>query len=132
MRIIDRLLAKGEYFANRTRKRYVVWHGTAGRTAQTPYNGRPGQAISSIDGWNRDGSHVGAPWLVDRNGHIYRTFDDTGWIYHLGIRGSNAHWDRASVAIEFANELGLQREGDTMYAFGVRSPNTVYTGKYQA
>jgi len=32
------------------------------------------------------------------------------------------------VAIEFANELALDLDGDRHYAFGMNTPNTVYTG----
>jgi hypothetical protein len=85
---------------------HVVWHGTAGRTLHTPSSGRPGRATTSIDGWNLDALRVGAPYLVDRDGTIYRTFDDSAWIYHLGIKGTNGRYDKSSVAIEFANEQG--------------------------
>ena len=45
-----------------------------GRTSHTPFNGNPGQATSSIDGWNTDSlGRVGATYLIDRNGDIYRT-----------------------------------------------------------
>ncbi|MGZ5442316.1 MAG: N-acetylmuramoyl-L-alanine amidase [Thermoanaerobaculia bacterium] len=121
-------LQRGQYFPQRTKKRYVVWHATAGRTRDTPVSGRPGRATTSIDGWNRDALRVGAPYLVDRDGTIYKTFDDTAWIYHLGLKGTNGRYDKASVAIEFANELGLEREGDRLYAFGYQTPNTAYTG----
>lgn len=129
MKIVDYPLREGQYFPGHTRKRYIVWHGTAGRTAATPANGRPGKATTSIDGWNRDPAHVGAAWLVDRDGTVYRTFDDRGWIYHLGIKGSNGLYDRASVAVEFANELALERDGDRLHAFGLTTPNTAYTGR---
>jgi hypothetical protein len=69
---------------------------------------------------------------VDRDGTIYKTFDDTAWIYHLGIKGTNGRYDKASVAIEFANELGLALDGDRLYAFGMNTPNTVYTGPFFA
>ncbi|MBC8130200.1 MAG: N-acetylmuramoyl-L-alanine amidase [Rhizobiaceae bacterium] len=78
----------------------------AGRTSHTPVFGKPGQATTSIDGWNLNDERVGAPYLVDRNGTIYKTFDDTNWIYHLGLKGTVGKYDKASVAIEFANELG--------------------------
>lgn len=129
MQITNYPLSPGGYFPARTEKRYVVWHGTAGRTAHTPFNGKPGRATTSIDGWNSDPSHIGAPWLVDRDGRIYRTFDDSGWIYHLGLRGTSGRYDGESVAIEFANELGLRRDGETLYAFGLRSPNSIYKGE---
>lgn len=73
----------------------------------------------------------GAP-SASRDGTIYKTFDDTAWTYHLGIKGTNGRYDKSSVAIEFANELGLALDGDRLYAFGMNTPNTVYTGPFFA
>jgi hypothetical protein len=63
-----------------------------------------------------------------RDGMIYKTVDDAGWIDHLALNGTNALHDKASVAIEFTNELGLLLDGDRLYALGMNTPNTVYTG----
>ena len=123
-------LHRGQYFPETSRKQFVVWHGTGGRTAQTPASGRPGRATTSIEGWNLDAARVGAPWLVDRDGTIYQTFDDTGWIFHLGIKGTRGKYDQRSVAIELANELALMADGDTLYAFGKISPETRYKGQH--
>jgi N-acetylmuramoyl-L-alanine amidase len=121
-------LSRKQYFADVTPKKYVVWHGTAGRTRNTPANGKPGVATTSIDAWKRDEQRVGAPYLVDRDGTIYETFEDTYWIYHLGLKGTNGRYDRASVAIELANELTLTLDGDRLHAFGMITPGTVYKG----
>ena len=123
-------LDPGQWYTQPTKKRYVVWHGTAGRTRPTPAGHRPGLATTSIDGWNRDGARVGAPYVVDRDGTIYHTFDDAHWIYHLGLKGTDGYYDKASVAIEFANEGGLSLDGDRLHAFGMNTPNTVYTGPF--
>ena len=125
-------LRRGQFFPDMTTKKYVVWHGTAGRTADTPVSGRPAKATTSIDAWNRNADRVGAPWLVDRDGTIYKTFEDSGWIYHLGLTGTNGRYDKASVAIEFANEGPLDLDGDRLHAFGKITPNTVYTGPFFA
>lgn len=119
-------LKRSQWFPELTQKKFVVWHGTAGRTRDTPICGRAGRATTSIDGWNLDGNRVGAPYLVDRDGSIYKTFDDIAWIYHLGLKGTNGRYDKASVAIEFANELELSLDGDRLYAFGMNTPNTVH------
>ena len=121
-------LRRNQWIPDATRKKYVVWHGTGGRTRNTPVRGNPGVATTSIDGWNRDAQRVGAPYLVDRDGTIYNTFDDKFWIHHLGLKGTNGHYDRTSVAIEFANELSLSLDGDRMYAFGMNTPDTVFNG----
>jgi len=123
-------LKRGQWFADMTVKKYVVWHGTGGRTSHTPVYGRPARATTSIDGWSLNSDRVGAPWLVDRDGTVYKTFEDSAWIYHLGLKGTNGRYDKSSVAIEFANELALDLEGDRLHAFGMSTPNTVYTGPF--
>ena len=123
-------LKKGQYFPDLTTKKFVVWHGTAGRTLHTPVSGRPGKATTSIDAWNLNADRVGAPWLVDRDGTIYQTFNDSAWIFHLGLKGVKGLYDKQSVAIEFANEGPLDLDGDRLYAFGMNTPNTVYNGPF--
>jgi len=125
-------LKRGQFYEEPTRKQFVVWHGTDGRTRCTPASGRPGRATTSIDTWNLDANRVGAPWLVDRDGTIYKTFEDSGWIYHLGLNGTKGHYDRFAVPIEFANEGPLTLDGDRLYAFGMNTPNTIYTGQHFA
>lgn len=45
-------------------------------------------------------------------------------------RGAIAYYDKQSVAIEFANELALDLDGDRLYAFGMNTPNTIHTGLF--
>jgi hypothetical protein len=54
-------LKPGQWYTDKTEKKYVVWHGTRGRTSHTPASGKPGRCTSSVDGWNNDELHVGAP-----------------------------------------------------------------------
>lgn len=132
MNITSYPLKRGQFYEEPTRKQFVVWHGTEGRTRYTPASGRPGRATTSIDAWNLDANRIGAPWLVDRDGTIYKTFEDSGWIYHLGLKGTNGRYDRFAVPIEFANEGPLTLDGDRLYAFGMNTPNTIYTGPHFA
>lgn len=128
MNIVNYPLKRGQWYEEPTNKKYVVWHATEGRTHYTPASGRPGRATTSIDAWNLDAIRVGAPYLVDRDGTVYKTFADTGWVFHLGLAGTNGRYDKASVAIELANEGPLTLDGDRLYAFGHNTPDTVYTG----
>lgn len=128
MHIVNYSLKSGQFFNETTKKTHIVWHGTQGRTAFTPVNGKPGKATTSIDFWNDDPGHVGAQWLVDRDGTIYQCMDDTKWIFHLGLKGTDGKYDKASVGIEFANELGLKKSGDKYYAFEKVSGNNEYIG----
>ena len=132
MNITSYPLKNGQFYPEPTKKEFVVWHGTEGRTRYTPVSGRPGQATTSIDAWNLDATRVGAPYLVDRDGTIFKTFEDSGWIYHLGLKGTRASYDRSAVAIEFANEGPLSLDGDRLHAFGMNTPNTIYTGPHFA
>lgn len=123
-------LKAGQWMNTVTPKKYVVWHGTTGRTSATPINGQPGKATSTIDWWNEDPKRIGTPWVVDRDGTIYKTFDDREWIAHLGIPNTQNKYDKASVGIEIANEVDLQLSGDQLYAFGQIKPSTRYIGKH--
>lgn len=129
LRFVDYPLSPGQWYPEPQEKKYIVWHGTQGRTACTPANGRPGVATSSIDGWNMDAAHIGTPFLIDRDGTIYRTFkDEREWIFHLGLDNTNGRYDKASIGIEFANELELITAGGKFYAFDRIHPNTEYIG----
>ncbi|MEO7723941.1 MAG: N-acetylmuramoyl-L-alanine amidase [Chthoniobacterales bacterium] len=129
MRIVDYPLSKGQWYSERQQKKFIVWHGTQGRTACTPSNGRPGVATSSIDGWNADEKHIGTPFLVDRDGTIYRTYkDEREWIFHLGLAETKGRYDKASIGIEFANELELIPANGKFYAFDRIHKNTEYVG----
>jgi len=129
LRFVDYPLSAGQWYPEPQVKKYIIWHGTQGRTAYTPANGRPGLATSSIDGWNADEAHVGTPFLVDRDGTIYRTFkDEREWIFHLGLANTKGRYDKASIGIEFANELELISANGKFYAFDRVHPNTQYTG----
>ena len=128
MNIKNYPLKAGQWVAVATPKKYVVWHGTTGRTAATPSNGQPGKATSTIDDWNSDERQVATAWVVDRDGTIYKTFDDRQWAAHVGIRNTQNRYDKASVGIEIANEVGLKKSNGKLYAFGVVKPNTRYIG----
>jgi hypothetical protein len=130
MNIVNHPLKRGLWYEAPTKKQFVVWHGTEGRTRYTPVSGHPGSAKTSIDRWSLDGNRIGAPYVVDRDGTILKAFDDNGWIYHLGLPGTKGQYDNSSVAIQLANEGPLALDGDRLYAFGVHTPNTVYTGPY--
>lgn len=97
--------------------------GTTGRTAQRQLTANlVGPLLRLTIGIQT--RPIGAPWVVDRDGTVYKTFDDREWIYHLGIKNTNGKYDKASVGIEIANEVDLQLDGDKLYAFGKITPNT--------
>ena len=83
--------------------------------------------VPSMDGMPK--RHIGTPFLVDRDGTIYRTFkDEREWIFHLGLANTKGRYDKASIGIEFANELELIAAGGKFYAFDRIHTNTEYIG----
>jgi N-acetyl-anhydromuramyl-L-alanine amidase AmpD len=57
------------------------------------------------------------PYVVARDGNIYRLFDETkNWAYHLGpgAVGGNQHMSQRTVAIEISNVGALQESGDDL------------------
>ena len=121
-------LKAGEFVKEESKKTHIVWHGTMGRTKFTPSNGVPGKATTSIDTWNNTEGRVGAAYLVDRDGTIYRTIDEKFWIFHLGLKNTNGAFDKKSIGIELANELCLLPDGGKLYAFDKIGKNTEYIG----
>ncbi len=99
MNVINYPLDDTHWFAEIFPKKYIVWHGTEGRTAFSD-----GKATSSIDHWASQGT-IATAWLIDRDGSIYKTFDDEFWANHVG-KGFQSI-DQQSIGIELANELGL-------------------------
>lgn len=130
MNIIEYPLDQKHWFQEVYEKRFIVWHGTEGRTSFSN-----GVATSSIEYWaerkNGKGT-VAAPWLIDRDGSIYKVFDDMYWANHLGgvnpvFYDSPSEYDRHSVGIEIANELGLKKkENGTM----ITGFDAEYKGEY--
>lgn len=121
-------LNPGQWFTAQHPKKYIVWHGTTGRTSATPSNGIPGKATSTIDAWNQTEQRIGTAWVVDRDGTIFKAFDDRQWAAHLGIPNTQNKYDKASVGIEIANEVDLKKSNGNLYAFGVIKPSTKYIG----
>ena len=117
MNIQNYPLKPNQWFTTEHPKKYVVWHGTTGRTAATPSNGHPGKATSTIDDWNSNTKRIATAWVVDRDGTIYKTFDDRQWAAHLGIQNTDNKYDKASVGIEIANEVDLMKKNGSLYAF---------------
>lgn len=103
LKIIDYPLDKGEWIATSTKKRYVVWHATGGRTEHTNEKNLISPEMFTINDWNIHSERIGAPWLIGRSGVVYRTFPDSHWCKHLRLDKIGS-LDRDSVAIEITNE----------------------------
>lgn len=126
-KIIKYPMARTSYYNVPTTKNNIVLHAE-GRTCNTGF-GHMGRASTTIDQWDRQPDKSGAPYLVDRDGTIYITFDHTLWIKHLGLGRKEGFHDKESIAICLANELQLTGDGDKLYAFDRVHPQNLYTGQ---
>lgn len=129
MKIVDKILSPGEFFAEVFEKDTLWYHHTAG-------SHRPDY---TIDGWELDRSKSGGKLPVatayvigglsttDRNadfdGVIYRAFDDKYCAYHLGLTGPyNEPVMHKSVAIEICNYGPLTKTKDGIFLNYVNKP----------
>lgn len=81
-------LKEDQYYQTIYPKKYIFLHHTAG-----------GSAASSIAAWAANPEHIGTPYIIDRDGTIYETFDPKFWIYSLGVKG-NSSIEKAAIPIE--------------------------------
>lgn len=109
-------------------KKYVVWHGTFNRTKYTPYGIKAIKPTALLDQWELSKEKFGAPYLIDRDGTIYKTYDDTEWSYHLNLPSTKGLYDKQSIPIMIANELHLLRENGQFYAFEYPHSTNLYHG----
>lgn len=121
-KIYDYLLHDDEYFKEKTEKKFIFLHHTAGSY-------RPDYTINA---WENDCKKCGddkkAPikiatsYVVGRasadnsdiswDGKVLRAFDDSFWAYHLGLN-NNSVMNKISIGIEVCNygQLTLGRDG---------------------
>lgn len=111
------------------KKTHIVWHASSARTKYTPYGKLPGKSTSIVDTWNNSCEKQGAPYIIDRDGSIYKTFEDNRWSYHLNIPATKGVYDKQSIAIVLANELNLIKENNNFYAFDYPHSTNTYLGK---
>lgn len=123
MNIINHPLQDKKWIKTQTKKTHIVWHGSYGRTKYSN-----GKATDTIIRWNNLAEKYGAPYLIDRDGTIYKTFDDTEWIYHLNIPTTRGCYDKLSVPIAVANEQQLIKVGGRYFAFEYDHITNLYTG----
>ena len=123
MNQINHPLNEKKWIKTETKKTHIVWHGSFSRTSYT--NGR---AVDTINRWEILAEKYGAPYLIDRDGTIYKTFDDKYWIYHLNIPTSRGEYDKCSVPITLLNEQQIVRQNGQHYAFDYTAATNSYSG----
>lgn len=88
-KIVKSPLSNGQYLSWPYQKTVVFLHHTAGTSAQ-----------GAIAWWNQTPERIGTPYVIDRNGTIFETFDPKFWAYHLGVRGDDDSQEKNSIGIE--------------------------------
>jgi hypothetical protein len=129
LQITDRILEKGEYVEEVTRKNTIYLHHTAGSH----------RADWTIDAWNRDRTstnqrvRIATSFVIgglDRNGtnkdgmdgRIFRAFNEDFWASHLGLRTTNnTQLNKQSVGIEICSYGPLTRSRDGKFLSYVNS-----------
>lgn len=89
-------LKDNQYYQSGYPKKHIFLHHTAG-----------GSAASSVAHWASNPDHIATPYIIDRDGTIYETFDPKYWAYHLGVKG-NSQIEKSSIGIEICSYGGLK------------------------
>lgn len=98
-------LHPNQYYQAIHPKKYIFLHHTAG-----------GTAAGAMSSWAADPAHIATPYVIDRDGTIYETFDPKFWAYHLGVKGNPA-LDKASIGIEIVSWGQLTLKGGKYYNY---------------
>ena len=95
--ITNRPIQPDNYYPEKTKKQGIVLHHTVSSTVDSVYNC-----------WNGDNKHIAVPYIIDKQGIIYETFNPAYWSYHIGGKSTsqdNKNW----IGIELVNEGILTR-----------------------
>ena len=115
------------YIVGDTEKRNIILHGSLSRSKYTATSLEPSEA-SIIDRWNLMGEKYTSHYVVTRQGAIYQCMPEGYWTSQLKLPKKMYEYDRRSIHITLVNELYLEREGKTFYAFGIKQPHNRYAG----
>lgn len=96
-----------DYTQQELKKKYIILHYTAGSTADGAFT----HLASQDDG-------VMVPYIIDRDGTIYQTFDPKYWAYSLGVKVkpyNNGYFDKQAIPIEVVSEGCMVKKGSQYY-----------------
>lgn len=98
-------LATNQYVPNKALpKTRIILHHTAGTTA-----------AGAARWWAQTPERVGTPFIIDRDGTIYRMFDPEAWAYHLGASYWPAEAYCIPIEIVAAGQLVKEDTGDFFF-----------------
>lgn len=97
---INKQISPSLYVHERTVKRHIVLHHTAGGTMQ-----------GALATWLKSGRQVGTHFIIDRDGTITQVVPVRNWIFSLGLNvmkwKHRREWERQAVSVELVAFGGL-------------------------
>ncbi len=129
LKINDKILEKGEYIEEKTKKNTIYLHATAGSH----------RADWTIDAWNKDRTSTKSRLRVatafvlggldkkgtdkdGMDGKLYRAFDEDYWANHLGLKKpNNLLLNKQSIGIEICNYGPITKSKDGKFLTYVNS-----------
>lgn len=84
-----------QYYTGIFPKKFIFLHHTSGASA-----------ASAVSWWNTKPDRVSTPFIIERDGTIFQTFDEKYWAYALGVKGATA-MEKSSIHIELVSWGGL-------------------------
>ena len=111
-----------QYIRQKTEKKQIVLHHTVS-----------GDGVSGDTGWwLHTGEKVATAYVISREGHLHKCFDDDCWAYHLGL--SAQHFNRFGMSYRRLDPGSIGLELDSWGALlqhkdGLFYPVTMQNGK---
>ena len=113
-----------QYIRQKAEKKQIVLHHTVS-----------GDGVSGDTGWwLRTGEKVATAYVISREGHLHKCFDDDCWAYHLGL--SAQHFNRFGISYRRLDPGSIGIELDSWGALlqhkdGLFYPVTMHNGKVE-
>lgn len=96
-------LAESQYIKVEFPKKYIFLHHTAG-----------GSVASAVGHWASKPDRIATPYVIERDGGIYETFDPKFWAYSLGVPGYSS-LEKNTIAIEIVSFGNLTKNAKGEY-----------------
>jgi N-acetyl-anhydromuramyl-L-alanine amidase AmpD len=97
------------YFAESQKKDLIVLCATGSASAEP-----------AISAWKRKANLRATPYVIERDGTVFETFDPRGWAFHLNMPAQmnpTARNDRRSIAVSLVNPGALRPRADGRLAW---------------
>lgn len=105
MEILKMPVLANQYYSVVNEKKYIFLHHTSGSNA-----------ASAVAYWNSKPDRVATPYIIERSGEIFETFDPKYWAYALGVKGGTL-LEKASIHIELVAWGGLSTKEGKFFTY---------------